>query len=109
MTTYTWTIQSMPAYAQIDGQTDVVFQVNWQCNANDGGYQANTYGSVPVTYTAGTPFTPYNQLTQEQVWGWVNPSIDRPEIESNLQAMIDEQKNPTVVSPPLPWAQTQGT
>ena len=104
MTTYTWTIQSLPAYAQIDGQTDVVFQVNWQCNANDGGYQANTYGSVPVTYTAGTPFTPNNQITQEQVWGWINPSIDRSEIEVNLQAMIDAQKTPEVVTPPLPWS-----
>lgn len=108
MTTFTWVIQSMPAYSQIDGQSDVVFEVNWQCNAADGGYQANSFGTVPVTYTAGTLFTPYDQLTQEQVWGWINPSIDRPEIEGNLQAMIDEQKNPPVVTPPLPWAQTQG-
>lgn len=104
MTTCTWTIQSMPAYAQIDGQSDVVFEVNWQCNANDEGYSANSFGTVPVTYTAGTPFTPYDQLTQEQVWGWINPSIDRPEIEANLQAMIDAQKNPPVVTPPLPWS-----
>ena len=105
MTTFNWQIVSMPAYSQIDGQSDVVFQVNWQCNANDDGYQANTFGSVPVTYTAGSPFTPYDQLTQEQVWGWIDPSIDRLAIEANLQAMIDEQKNPSVVTPPLPWAQ----
>ena len=104
MTTFTWTIQAMPAYAQIDGQSDVVFEVNWQCNANDEGYSANSFGTVPVTYAAGTPFTPYDQLTQEQVWGWINPSIDRPEIEANLQAMIDAQKSPPVVTPPLPWS-----
>lgn len=105
MTTFNWTIQSMPAYPQAEGQTDVVFQVNWQCNAQDNGYQANSFGSVPVTYVAGSPYTPYDQLTQEQVWGWINPSIDRPEIEANLQAMIDLQKNPPVVTPPLPWPQ----
>lgn len=105
MTTFNWQVVSMPAYAQIDGQSDVIFQVNWQCNANDDGYQANTFGSVPVTYTAGSPFTPYDQLTQEQVWGWINPSINRPEIETNLQAMIAIQQNPPVVTPPLPWAQ----
>ena len=104
MTIFNWQIQSMPAYPQEAGQADVVFQVNWQCNANDNGYSANSFGSVPVAYTAGTPFTPYDQLTQEQVWGWVNPSIDRPEIEANLQAMIDAQKNPPVVTPPLPWS-----
>jgi hypothetical protein len=104
MTTYTWTIQSMPAYPQEAGETDVVFQVNWQCNANDYGYSANAFGSVSVTYTAGSPFTPYADLTENQVWGWVNPTIDRPAIEANLQAMIDAQKTPTVVTPPLPWS-----
>lgn len=103
MTNFNWQIISMPSYSQIDGQTDVVFQVNWQCRAQDDTYSAVSAGAVPVTYTAGSPFTPYNQLTQEQVWGWINPSIDRPEIEANLQKMIDEQKAPAVVTPPLPW------
>lgn len=104
MTTYNWQIVSMPAYSQIDGQSDVVFQVNWSCSAYGDGLSAQSNGSVPVTYTAGSPFTPYDQLTQEQVWGWINPSIDRPEIEANLQAMIDAQKTPEVVTPPLPWS-----
>lgn len=107
MTTFNWLIQSMPAYPQEAGETDVVFQVNWQCNANDNGYSANTFGSVPVTYTAGSPFTPYAELTQDQVWGWVNPSIDRPAIEASLQASIDEQKNPPVIELPLPWTVNQ--
>jgi hypothetical protein len=104
MTIFTWSISSMPAYSQIDGQSDVVFEVNWQCQAQDGLYSALSVGSVPVTYTAGSPFTPYADLTQNQVWGWINPSIDRPAIEANLQAMIDAQKTPTVVTPPLPWS-----
>jgi hypothetical protein len=104
MTTFNWQIVSMPAYANIDGQSDVVFQVNWECVAQDEGCNATTLGSVPVTYTAGTPFTPYNQLTQDQVWSWINPSIDRPAVEANLQALIDAQKTPPVVTPPLPWS-----
>ena len=104
MTSFTWTIQSMLAYPQEAGEIDVVYQINWQCNANDGGYQANKFGSVPVTYTAGTSFTPYADLTQEQIWSWINPSIDRSEIEINLQAMIDTQKTPPVVNLPLPWS-----
>ena len=95
----------MSAYPQAEGETDVVFQVSWQCAAQDEQYSATSVGSVPVTYTAGSPYTPYAVLTQEQVWGWIDPSIDRPEIEANLQAMIDVQKNPPVVTPPLPWAQ----
>ena len=105
MTIFNWQIVFMSAYAQIDGQSDVVFQVNWRCESVEGRFAAVSTGSVPVTYTAGSPFTPYDQLTQEQVWGWINPSIDCPEIEANLQSMIDEQKNPPVVTPPLPWGQ----
>jgi hypothetical protein len=104
MTTYTWKIQSMPAYPQAEGETDVVFQVNWSCSAYEESISAQSNGTVPVTYVAGSPYTPYADLTQEQVWGWVNPQIDRPEIEANLQALIDAQKNPTVVTPPLPWS-----
>jgi hypothetical protein len=105
MTNFNWQIISMPSYPQADGETDVVFQVNWQCLAQDDDlFGASSAGTVPVAYTAGTPFTLYDQLTQEQVWGWINPSIDRPEIEANLQAMIDAQKTPTVVTPPLPWS-----
>lgn len=103
-TLFNWKITSMPAYPKAEGQTDVVFEVNWQCQAQDGDYFASANGSVPVTYVAETPYTPYADLTQEQVWGWINPSIDRPEIEANLQAMIDAQKNPPVVTPPLPWS-----
>jgi hypothetical protein len=113
MTNFFWQITSMPSYPEKAGVADVVFQVNWLCAAVDGepdavgSLSAASTGSVPVTYEAGAPFTPYDQLTQEQVWGWINPSIDREEIEANLQALIDEQKTPTVVTPPLPWAQEQ--
>jgi hypothetical protein len=103
MTTFNWSITSMPAYPQQAGESDVVFQVNWQCLAQDSTYQATSAGSMPVTYTSGSPFTPYPNLTEEQVWGWVNPSIDRPDIEANLQALIDAQKNPIVKTQPLPW------
>lgn len=105
MTTFNWTITSMPSYSQIDGQSDVVFEVNWSCGAFEDRLSSVAIGTVPVTYTAGSPFTPYDQLTQEQVWGWINPSIDRQSVEANLQAMIDQQKTPAVVTPPLPWEQ----
>lgn len=104
MTTFNWQITSMPAYSQIDGQTEVVFQVNWRCEGTEDRLSAVTVGSVPVTYTANTEFTSYADLTQEQVWDWINPQIDRPSIESNLQSLIDEQKNPKTVTLPLSWS-----
>jgi|TARA_R110000824_G_scaffold348161_1_gene534911 hypothetical protein len=110
MATYEWKIISLLAYPEEAGETDVVFQVNWQCYASElktnpevPPYSATSVGSVEVTYEAGDPFTPYNQLTEEQVWQWVNPNIDRPALEANLQSMIDAEKTPATVNLPPPW------
>ena len=43
-------------------------------------------------------------LTEEQVWGWIDPDLDKPAIEVNLQDLIDKQANPPVITPPLPWS-----
>jgi hypothetical protein len=105
MTTFNWSIVSMPSYPQEAGEVDVVFQVNWQCVGIDEKGTAVTSGSVPVTYESGAPFSPYNELTQDQIWEWINLSINRPEIEENLQKLIDESASPTVIIQPLPWQQ----
>ena len=108
MTTFNWSIVSLSSYPQKDEQTNVVFEVNWQCSATTdevSGLQVlsgNSNGTVPVTYEPGTPFTPYSALTEEQIWGWINPQIDREEIESNLQSMIDSEQ--TIQKQPLPWS-----
>ena len=114
MTTYTWTITNLPAYASIDGHNNVVFEVNWNCFASTPpsvvgdvytpSYSAVYNGNTVVTYVAGQSFTPYNQLTQEQIWGWINPTIDRTAIEADLQTQIDAQMTPPIVTPPLPWS-----
>lgn len=104
--TNTWLIEQMDCYPQSAGQTDVVFNVAWRVNATDGTYDATAYGTQGVTYTAGSPFTPYDQLTQSQVVGWVQAAMGAEQvssIEDNLAASIANQVNPPVVVPPLPW------
>ena len=103
-TTYNWQIANMNCYPQAEGETDVVFQVNWLCGATDGTYSASSYGSTNSTYVAGTPFTPYADLTLDQVLGWVWSSVDKDAVELNLDGLIAAQIDPPVVTPPLPWA-----
>lgn len=103
--TYTWLVEQMNCYPQYEGETDVVFTVHWRCNATDGTFDATRYGSVGVTYVAGSPYTPYADLTQDQVLGWVWTSgVDKDETQAALDADIAAQVNPPVVSPPLPWS-----
>lgn len=105
--TYTWNITAMDCYPQSEGQTDVVFTVHWTLNGTDGTYNGSVYGTVSVTYVAGEPYTPYNQLTQSQVIGWVTTALGAEQVaayESNVAAQIGAQANPPVVTPALPWA-----
>lgn len=105
--TFTWSVISMTSYPQAEGQVDVVFQVNWMCSGTEGSVGASNGGVAYVTYTAGSPYTPYDQLTQEQVLGWVYASgVDQAAVEASVQMQIDERLNPPTVNLPLPWAPT---
>jgi hypothetical protein len=103
--TITWTITAMDAYPQAEGQTDVVFTVHWTCAGVQDTYNASVYSTCGVTYSAGTPYTPYAQLTQDQVLGWIwAGGVDKTATEAAVQAQIDNLINPPVVQPPLPWS-----
>jgi hypothetical protein len=107
MSTPNWTIAALEAYPQAEGQTDVVFTIHWRAELSQDDKVASNYGSTPVTYVAGEPFTPFASLTEDQVVGWAKESLgaDRvSEIEINLAAQLQNLLNPTVISPSLPWA-----
>jgi hypothetical protein len=104
MTTITWTITAMDCYPQEGGNTDVVFNVHWTCAGTDGTYNASVYSTCTVP-GPGNPFTPYDQLTQQQVLGWIWANgVDQAATEAAVQTQLDNQINPPVVTPPLPWA-----
>ena len=104
MTVFTWTVTQMDCYPQAEGQTDVVFTVHWTCSGTDGTYNGSVYSTCNVTYEAGMPYTPYDQLTQDQVLGWIwAGGVDQAYAEAAVQTQIDNQINPPVTSPALPW------
>ena len=106
-TTYTWGVVQMDAYPEYEGQTDVVFTVHWTLTGEEAGFTGYVYGSVGVSLTPGAPFTPYADLTEAQVIGWVQDALGEEQVaayEANVAQQINEQVAPTVVTPPLPWA-----
>ena len=105
--TITWVIEYMQCKPTEGSYTDVVINAGWRCNgvetANSVDYSSSIYGSAGFLAPEGT-FTPYDQLTQEQVlgWCWAN-GVDKDATEASVQAAIDAQINPPVVQLPLPW------
>lgn len=109
--TITWVIEYMQASTQvINGHSEVVLTAGWRCNgaetANDISYTATIYGTASFPEpSAGGTFTPYADLTQEQVLGWCwENGVDKTATEASIQSTIDQKINPPVIQPPLPWA-----
>jgi len=104
MATFTWTVTAMDCYPQAEGQTDVVFTVHWTCVGTQDTYSSSVYSTCGVPAPAGT-FVPYADLTQDQVlsWIWAN-GVDQSATEAAVQTQINNQINPPVVQPALPWA-----
>ena len=105
-TTYTWSVVQMDAYPELDGQQDVVFTVHWTLSGEEAGFSGGVYGSVGVTLDEGATFTPYADLTEAQVIGWVQAALGAEQVaayEANVSQQINDQVAPPVVTPPLPW------
>ena len=104
-TTFTTTIDSMYTLPQVDGQTDVVVNAIWTVYGTDGQVAASIGGNTQLTLEQGASFTPYDQLTQAQVIGWI-PESQITSAQSCVQGQIDSLISPPVSpsSQPLPWA-----
>jgi len=84
--------------------TDVVITADWRCNGSQDSYSGTCYGSCSFAPPSDS-FTPYPDLTQDQVLGWCFANgVDQAAIEANVSLQIQNQINPPVVVLPLPWA-----
>jgi hypothetical protein len=107
MATITWTIDSMSASTtDINGHPEVVLIAIWRCTGVQGEYSSTMFSICSFAEpSVGGSFTPYADLTQDQVVGWCWASgVNKSEVEATIQADIDNQINPPVVTLPLPWA-----
>lgn len=105
-TEYTWVIAALECYPEHEGHSDVVFTAHWRLTGVDGEYTAGVYGSVGLTLDPDAPFTPFADLTQDQVVGWVKDALGEEQVaayKANIDKQIADQANPPVVRPTLPW------
>lgn len=102
-TTFNWQITAMDC-STTEHNPDTVIVCHWTCSGTQDTYNASVYSTCSVPAPEGT-FTPYADLTQSQVLGWIWANgVDKDVTEAAVQARIDNQINPPVVTPPLPWA-----
>jgi hypothetical protein len=103
MITLSWIIELLLCKPIEGSNPDVVITANWRCNGTDETYSGTCYGSCSFQPPSGE-FTPYEDLTQEQVLGWCYQNgVDKTAIEANVTLQIENQIDPPVVTLPLPW------
>ena len=104
MTSFTTTINSMYTVNTPDPQ--YVVNVLWEVTGVDGEYTAKIGGNTTFNSADQTgPVTPYDQLTQAIVIGWI-PEQAMTSAQACVQGQIDSMITPPV-SPQntaLPWA-----
>ena len=98
-----WIIERLLVKPTEGSYTDVVITADWRCNGSQDSYSGTCYGSCSFAPPSGS-FTPYADLTQDQVLDWCFANgVDQAAIEANVTQQINDQINPPVVVLPLPW------
>ena len=101
--TILWLIERLLVKPLEGSNPDVVITADWRCNGSQEQYSGTCYGSCSFQPPSDS-FTPYEDLTQEQVLGWCYENgVDKTAIEANVSLQIENQINPPVVTLPLPW------
>jgi len=107
-TTFTWSINTLERELA-DGY---VFTAHYSVNAvsssldpEGNNYTQGAYGSIGLERPEGD-LIPFDDLTQDQVIGWVKEKLGGDEkvaeIEAALQARLDEVMTPTKING-VPW------
>jgi hypothetical protein len=93
--TYEWSFPNFETNSE-----NVVKTIHWRYTAVDGEYSASMYGS-----SSGSEGMDFDAMTKEHCISCVleNQDTSEEEMQSNLSAQIDKQKNPETISKTKEW------
>ena len=94
-----WNCKTIDVYTQEhNGHEGVIYNVHWRVSKGEGDLSASLYGTQSLNTDEITNFVPLNSVTEAMVQGWVEAAMGEDavaELESNLDAQIQELQNPT--------------
>ena len=103
---YIWDIQTLKR----DISGNVVINVRWDCTATYNSASVHQDGGVDIPYLDPTAsgFIPYADLTQTEVWSWLNAqtgSFVSSSIQEQLSSSVNLKLNPPAptTAEGLPW------
>lgn len=112
MTTYKWSITAIDSYSQYQGKENVAFNVYWKLTDPTVISPMTdifaVYGTQALTYAAGSPFTDYSNLKEDQVVQWVKDALGATQIsalQSKLNVNLGKAPLVSIQQQTLPWAE----
>ena len=102
--TYQWSIENLQTFSN-EEQSKIVTMVGWKVTGSNGQQSSAIYGVQPISYDFQKPFTPYENLTEQNVLDWVKENMGEKvlDCEKDILFQINNQINPQIVVPNLPW------
>jgi hypothetical protein len=102
-----WQVAALDCKQDTEGLADVVAVIHWRKTATevvgDKTYTGYMYGACQIAPPDAESFIAFEDLTEEGVVTWLEATLDVAAIDSALDAQIDTQKNPPVVTKKAPW------
>ena len=122
--TFNWSITKMQVIPVQDDKTNIVTRVEWLVKAIDQDTKIASFTSASRSFVLGNTFTPFEQLTEQQVLDWCFApenftSIDsegnqttvtkhlKTDVEAQVTEQIARQLAQKAAEPALPWAQIE--
>ena len=105
--TYTWSFDRVEV-STVDEPKDLAVIAHWRLTAVEAeGLVSSAYGSANLG-EAAADYTPFNEITKEQLAGWVIDTMENvteDDLKKALADQIEAQKKPkTVPKVPSGWS-----
>lgn len=90
-------IENLECVKQQDNLSNVVVRASWRLFGTVDGFTDSIYGEEYFSQPDPNNFTPLENLTKEQILGWMN--LDLPKLESLLSSQIEAKTNMITIKP----------
>ena len=90
--TYNWRINALDAKIHENDLDNVIYTVHWSFIGQDDSEEpvsASSIGTLGVQYNPEEPFIQYDDLTKEDVVGWLEAGLDVETMKQNIDNQIE--------------------
>ena len=102
MRTFNWNIEYVNCLQTNPTYPDIITFIKWEYTITDENDNSITHNKWTSVEFDENNFTPYSDLTQSDVIGWLEDIEDMVQLQSDLNEDLDNSLNPPIIKRILP-------